>query len=52
MARRYAWSFTPPAQDLHVHMDVARMATAAEKIGAELAKVTLNPKYAEWLTKV
>ena len=22
MARRYAWSFTPPAQDLHVHMDV------------------------------
>ena len=22
MARRYAWSFTPPADDLHVHMDV------------------------------
>ena len=22
MARRYAWSFTAPAQDLHVHMDV------------------------------
>ncbi len=35
------------AYDPHVHMDVARMATAAEKIGAELAKVTLNPKYAE-----
>lgn len=22
MARRYAWSFTPPSDDLHVHMDV------------------------------
>ena len=34
------------AEDPHVHMDVARMAKAAGLIGAELAKVTGDDKYA------
>ena len=33
--------------DPHVHMDVTRMAKAANLIGAELAKVTGDAKYAE-----
>lgn len=33
------------AYDPHVHMDVARMATAAEKIGQRLAEVTGDDRY-------
>jgi len=38
--------------DPHVHMDVARMAKAAGLIGAELAKVTGDDKYATCGTEV
>lgn len=42
MQRRYAWSFTPPGDDLHVHMDVCDGGTREFDAGLDLQRRPLD----------